>query len=93
MKLTYEQYRMLAQLGPSNDRIILKNKKGQIIKPSVNKWDQNLKETRFTSMAVPPKPFLAPTVAYAPLPLFIHLRSWDCERENDDHFEPSFEIL
>ena len=61
MKLTYEQYRMLAQLGPSNDRIIVKNRKGHIIKPSLNKWDQNLKETRFMSSAVPPKPFLAHT--------------------------------
>jgi 16S rRNA G1207 methylase RsmC len=33
MKLTYEQMRMLAQLGPANDRIIVKNRKGHIIKP------------------------------------------------------------
>ena len=60
MKLTYEQYRMLAQLGPANDRIIVKNRKGHIIKPNV-KWDPNPKETRFTSMAVPPRPSHAPT--------------------------------
>jgi hypothetical protein len=58
MKLTYEQMRMLAQLGPANDRIIVKNKKGNIIKPNI-KWDQNPNETRFTSMAAPPRPFLA----------------------------------
>ena len=59
MKLTYEQYRMLAQLGSSNDRIVVKNKKGRIVKPS--QWDPNehLKETRFTSTAAPPRPFLA----------------------------------
>ena len=57
MKLTYEQYRMLASLGPSNDRIIVKNRKGHIIKPNI-KWDQNehLKETRYMSSAVHPKP-------------------------------------
>ena len=60
MKLTYEQYRMLAQLGPANDRIIVKNRKGHIIKPNV-KWDPNPKETRFTSMAVPPRPSHAHT--------------------------------
>ena len=57
MKLTYEQYRMLASLGPANDRIILKNKKGQILKRD-NKWDPNhhLKETRYTSLATLPRP-------------------------------------
>ena len=54
MKLTYEQMRQLAQLGPSNDRIILKNRKGQIIKPNV-KWDPNPQETRYMSSAVQPR--------------------------------------
>jgi len=66
MKLTYEQYRMLAQLGPSNDRILLKNKKGQIIKPNV-KWDPNPKETRFTSMAMQPRPSPAPMESRSPI--------------------------
>ena len=55
MKLTYEQYRMLAQLGPANDRIVVKNRKGHIIKPNV-KWDLNPKETRFSSSAMQPRP-------------------------------------
>ena len=71
MKLTYEQYRMLASLGPSNDRIILKNKKGRII-PN-NKWEnEHLKETRFTSMAVQPRQSSA--VSVSPLHPF-HYRS------------------
>ena len=62
MKLTYEQLRMLAQLGPSNDRIVLKNRKGHVIKPNV-KWDaaSALKETRYRSSAVQPRPFHAHT--------------------------------
>jgi hypothetical protein len=36
-KLTYEQMRVLAQLGQSNDRIVLKNRKGQILKPAIHK--------------------------------------------------------
>ena len=72
MKLTYEQYRMLAQLGPSNDRIIVKNKKGQIIKPNIKWENEHLKETRFMSSAVQPRPSHAPTAS--PLQTF-HLAS------------------
>ena len=43
---------MLAQLGPSNDRIVVKNKKGQILKPPIHKWDQSPKGTQSTSMAI-----------------------------------------
>ena len=59
MKLTYEQLRHLAQLGPSsNDRIVLKNKKGQTLKTTIHKWDQSPNETRFTSLATPPRQLL-----------------------------------
>jgi len=57
MRLTYEQMRQLAQLGPANDRIIVKNKKGQILKPPLHKCHQNqVGVTQFTSMAERPKP-------------------------------------
>lgn len=56
MKLTYEQMRHLAQLGPStSDRITVKNKKGHVLKPSVHKWHPSLKETRSTCMVEPQK--------------------------------------
>ena len=67
MKLTYEQMRALAQLGPSNDRILLKNKKGQILKPAIDKWHPNLKETRFTCMEEPRKRSHALTVSHSPI--------------------------
>ena len=62
MKLNYDQYRMLAQLGPANDRIILKNKKGIVLKPPLDKWHQSQEATRFMSMGVPQRPSHAPTV-------------------------------
>ena len=62
MKLTYEQLRMLAQLGPANEKIVLKNRKGQTVKPAIDKWHlNNLKETRFTSLGAPPRPSPAPS--------------------------------
>jgi hypothetical protein len=68
MKLTYEQMRMLAQLGPANDRIIVKNKKGHIIKPNI-KWDQNerLKGTRYSFSAMQPRPSPAPSGSLCPV--------------------------
>ena len=51
MKLNYEQYRMLAPvLGPSNDRIVVKNKKGKILKPALDRWHQSHKETKYTCL-------------------------------------------
>ncbi len=62
MKLTYEQLRMLAQLGPANEKIVLKNRKGQTVKPAIDKWHlNNLKETRFTSLGAPQRPSHAPS--------------------------------
>ena len=69
MKLTYEQYRMLASLGPSNDRIIVKNKKGHVIKPNI-KWDLNPKETRYMSSAVHPRQ--SPVHTASPLEISLH---------------------
>ena len=62
MKLTYEQYRMLAQMGPANDKIVLKNKKGQILKSANYKWDHPQKETKSMCMEVQQRPSPAPTV-------------------------------
>ncbi len=59
MKLTYEQYRALAELGPSNDRIVVKNRKGHILKPATHKWrPNNLGATQFTCMGAPQRPSL-----------------------------------
>jgi hypothetical protein len=61
MKLTYDQYRQLAQLVSGNDRIVLKNKKGQVLKAPVDKeWHQ--REMRFSSTATLQRPSHAPTV-------------------------------
>ena len=35
---------MLAQMGPANDKVVLKNKKGQILKSSPNKWSNDQKK-------------------------------------------------
>ena len=56
MKLTYEQMRTLAQMGPANDKIILKNKKGQILKSANYKWDHPQKETKSTFLEVQQRP-------------------------------------
>ena len=61
MKLNYEQYRMLAQLGPSNDRIVIKNRKGVILKPAVHKWHPRLKGMQYTCTEEPQRPFHAHT--------------------------------
>ena len=75
MKLTYEQMRMLAQLGPSNDRIVLKNKTGRLLKPPMSKWHQSLavasslgcaKGTQYTCMGAPQKPSHAPMESRSP---------------------------
>ena len=62
MKLTYDQYRMLAQLGPANDRIILKSKKGHVLKPPVDKWHESQEAMRFMSTQGLQRPSHAPTV-------------------------------
>ena len=58
MKLTYEQYRMLAQMGPASDKIVLKNTKGKILKSGIYKWDHPQKETKYMCMGVQPFPDL-----------------------------------
>ena len=62
MKLTYEQMRTLAQMGPANDKIILKNKKGQILKSANYKWDHPQKETKSMCLEVQQRPSHVPRV-------------------------------
>ena len=64
MKLTYDQLRMLAQIGSTEGRIIVKNKKGHILKPPLGKWDHPPKETRSTCLEVQPKRSHAPTASH-----------------------------
>ena len=64
MKLTYDQLRQLSQIGSTEGRIIVKNKKGKILKPPLNKWDRPQKETRSTCLEVQPRPSHAPTASH-----------------------------
>ena len=54
---------MLAQLGPASDKIILKNKKGQILKSNNYKWGHPQKVTKSTCLGGLPKQSHALTVS------------------------------
>ena len=55
-KLTYEQMRQLSELGAPEGRLVLKNRKGVILKSQLSKWGSPL-ETKSTSSAVALRPY------------------------------------
>ena len=61
MKLNYDQMRQLAQLGQTDHKLVIKNKKGVVLKPAQKKWDPSPKEIRSTCLAVQQKPSHAVT--------------------------------
>ncbi len=66
MKLTYEQMRLLSEIGDTHGKITIKTKKGHVLRPSIKKWG-NHKETK--SMFTPElqKPYHVPTVSHSPI--------------------------
>ena len=60
MKLTYEMLRHLSTMDAAGGKVVLKNRKGHVLKPALKKWHQSPKETRSTSTMVPQRPSHAP---------------------------------
>ena len=55
MKLTYEMLRHLSEIDVAGGKVVLKNRKGHVLKPALKKW-QSPKETRSKFMVVLRKP-------------------------------------
>ena len=55
MKLTYEMLRRLSEIDDGG-KLVIKNRKGHVLKPALKKWHQSPQETRFTSTMVPQRP-------------------------------------
>ena len=59
MKLTYEMLRHLSEIDEGG-KLVIKNRKGHVLKPALKKWHQSPQETRSTSTMVPQRPSHAP---------------------------------
>ena len=59
MKLTYEMLRRLSEID-DGAKLVVKNRRGHVLKSALKKWDQSPKETRSTSTMVPQRPSHAP---------------------------------
>ena len=66
MKLTYEQMRLLSEIGDAHSKITIKNKKGHVLRPTIKKWG-NHKETKSKSSPELLRPFHAPMVSHSPI--------------------------
>ena len=58
MKLSYEQMRMLSEIGDPGGRVVVKNRAGKVLQPALKKWGRNAspKETPSMCMAGQQKP-------------------------------------
>ena len=65
MKLTYEQMRLLSEMGDTHSGVTLKNRKGHILRPRIKEWGN--KETKSMSSQELQKPFHAPVVNHSPI--------------------------
>ena len=64
MKVTYEMLRHLSEIDEGG-KLVIKNRKGHVLKPAFKKWHQSPKETRSTSTMVPQKPSHALTETHS----------------------------
>ena len=58
VKLSYEQMRMLSEIGDAGGRVVVKNRAGKVLQPALKKWGRNAspKETPSMCMAGQQKP-------------------------------------
>ena len=56
MKLNYDQTRALADLGGTDHKLVIKNKKGVVLKTPLKKWDHPQKEIRSRCLEVQQRP-------------------------------------
>ena len=63
MKLTYEQMRLLSEIGDAHSGVTIKNKKGHVLRPTIKKWGS--KETKSMSTPELLKPFPQCTVSHS----------------------------
>ena len=66
MKLTYEQMRLLSEIGDTHGKITIKNNKGHVLRPTIKKWG-NHKETKSMSTPELQRPFHVPMVSHSPI--------------------------
>ena len=59
MKLTYDQMRQLSSIGGPQGKLVIKNKKGHVMKCGLKKWGKT-KETKYMSTEVGQKPSHVP---------------------------------
>ena len=59
MKLTYEQMRQLSELGGPTTKVVIKNRKGQVIRPREKKWGPSPQAMKSKSMGGLLRPSLA----------------------------------
>ena len=65
MKLTYEQMRLLSEIGDAHSKITIKNKKGHVLHPTIKKWGN--KETKSMSTPELQRPYHVPMVSHSPI--------------------------
>ena len=67
MKLTYEQMRLLSEIGDAHSKITIKDKKGHILRPTIKKWGNKDKDVKSMSSPELQRPFYAPMVSHSPI--------------------------
>ena len=66
MKLTYEQLRHLASLGDPSGQLTVKNRKGQVVRPTVKTWGPKTpKEMHSTSTKEPQRQCPVPMASHS----------------------------
>ena len=65
MKLTYDQMRLLSEIGDPHGKITIKNTKGHILRANIKKWGNKDGKSTFTQE--PQRPFPAPMVSHSPI--------------------------
>jgi hypothetical protein len=65
MKLTYEQMRLLSEIGDTHSKMTIKDKKGHVLRPTIKEWGN--KDEKSMSSPEPQRPFPAPLVSRSPI--------------------------
>ena len=60
MKLTYDQMRLLSEIGDPHGKLTIKNTKGHVLRPALKKWGNKDGKSTFTQE--PLRPYHVPTV-------------------------------
>ena len=68
MKLTYEQMRLLSEIGDTHSNVTIKSRKGHVLRAPIKKWgNKDGKDGKSMSSPEPQRPFHAPMVSHSPI--------------------------